>query len=88
MHAFKIGFLGVLSVFLTGCMRLYKPVYIPTKCNVPKLERPALDSPLVSANIRALLIYTELLEKDLDFCRGTHLNTKENNGTESIRNQH
>ncbi|WP_104628697.1 hypothetical protein [Helicobacter bizzozeronii] len=50
-------------------MRLYKPVYIPTKCNVPKLERPALDSPLVSANIKALLIYTELLEKDLDFCR-------------------
>lgn len=82
---FILAFSLLSCAFLSGCMRLYKPVYIPTKCNVPKLERPALDSPLVSANIKALLIYTELLEKDLDFCRKGNLNTKELHGTESIR---
>ncbi|WP_162982970.1 hypothetical protein [Helicobacter sp. L8] len=63
-------FLGAFfSLFLCGCVRVYKPVYIPTKCKIPKLERPPLASPLVSENIKALLIYTELLEKDLEFCR-------------------
>lgn len=63
-------------VCLSGCVRLYKPVYIPTKCNIPKLERPVLSSPLLSANIQALLIYTELLEKDVNFCRGGQMRKK------------
>ncbi|WP_324725783.1 hypothetical protein [Helicobacter felis] len=58
-------------------MRVYKPVYVPTKCQIPKLERPALGSSSLAQNIKALLIYTELLEKDLDFCREGKLNTKE-----------
>ncbi|WP_324728113.1 hypothetical protein [Helicobacter cynogastricus] len=60
-------------------MRVYKPVYIPTKCQIPKLERPALASPIISENIKALLIYAELLEKDLAFCREGNLNKKGEN---------
>ncbi|BCZ19517.1 hypothetical protein NHP190012_11590 [Helicobacter sp. NHP19-012] len=62
----SIAFLGFL---FCGCMRVYKPVYIPVKCNIPKLERPPLSSPSLSANVQALMIYTELLEQDLNFCR-------------------
>ncbi len=58
-----------LALLLCGCTHLYKPIYIPTKCDIPKLERPALGSSLLLENIKALLIYTELLEKDLEFCR-------------------
>ncbi|WP_324725851.1 hypothetical protein [Helicobacter felis] len=65
------------SALLSGCVRVYKPVYVPTKCQIPKLERPALGSSSLAQNIKALLIYTELLEKDLDFCREGKLNTKE-----------
>ncbi|WP_324737758.1 hypothetical protein [Helicobacter salomonis] len=61
--------LSCAFLVLCGCTHLYKPVYIPTKCNIPKLERPALGSSLLLENIKALLIYTELLEKDLEFCR-------------------
>ncbi len=57
------------SLLFGGCVRVYKPVYIPTKCQIPKIERPALASPILSENIKALLIYAELLEKDLAFCR-------------------
>ncbi|CRF47923.1 hypothetical protein HHE02_12240 [Helicobacter heilmannii] len=63
LKCLKFGFLA-----FCGCTRVYKPVYIPTKCNIPKLERPALNSPSLSANIRALLIYTEALEQDVRFC--------------------
>ncbi|BCZ18064.1 hypothetical protein NHP190003_13460 [Helicobacter sp. NHP19-003] len=50
-------------------MRVYRPVFVPVKCNVPKLERPSLSSPSLSANIQVLLIYTEMLEQDLRFCK-------------------
>ncbi|WP_041302649.1 hypothetical protein [Helicobacter felis] len=59
----------ICIIFFNGCYRVYKPVYIPTKCQIPKLERPALGSSSLAQNIKALLIYTELLEKDLEFCR-------------------
>nr|WP_240451767.1 hypothetical protein [Helicobacter sp. L8] len=66
----KLIFLCVpLTLLLVGCVRVYKPVYVPTKCKIPKLERPPLASPLISENIKALLIYIEFLEKDLEFCR-------------------
>ncbi|WP_163534172.1 hypothetical protein [Helicobacter suis] len=66
----------LVSAFMfSGCMRVYKPVYIPTACKIPKRMRPALNAPTLAGDIAELLIYTELLEEDLNFC------TKESNGT-------
>ncbi|WP_163499834.1 hypothetical protein [Helicobacter suis] len=63
------------AFMLSGCMRVYKPVYIPTSCKIPKRSRPTLTAPTLAEDISELLIYTELLEEDLNFC------TKELHGT-------
>ncbi|WP_104747752.1 hypothetical protein [Helicobacter cetorum] len=69
----KTAFLSLLTLFaLSGCYRVYKPVYIPTKCEIEMPTRPALSSTEISENMKALLVYTETLEKDLQFCiKGT-----------------
>ncbi|WP_158652633.1 hypothetical protein [Helicobacter ailurogastricus] len=41
----RMSFDTALLAFFCGCMRVYKPVYVPTQCNIPKLERPSLSSP-------------------------------------------
>lgn len=49
----------------------YKEVLIPTMCDIPKKQRP-LQSKDIFKDIKAILIYTELIESDLEFCRGEH----------------
>ncbi|GMT39170.1 hypothetical protein NHP20013_12950 [Helicobacter bizzozeronii] len=46
---------------------VYKDVYIPTKCKVLKPVRPHKSLNTLEY-LKALLIYTQELEKDLDFC--------------------
>ncbi|WP_104638091.1 hypothetical protein [Helicobacter bizzozeronii] len=46
---------------------VYKDVYIPTKCKVLKPVRPHKGLNTLEY-LKALLIYTQELEKDLDFC--------------------
>ncbi len=54
---------------------LYKDVYVPTPCNIAKPTRPPKDLGLLEY-VKALLIYTEGLEKDLEFCsRPPRVNT-------------
>lgn len=58
------------SVAVSGCATIYKEVKVPIKCDIPARERPALDTTRIVEAIKSLLIYTESLEKDLEFCRG------------------
>ncbi|WP_285658643.1 hypothetical protein [Helicobacter bizzozeronii] len=53
----------------SGCSGrvVYKNVYIPTKCKVFKPVRPHKSLNTLEY-LKALLIYTQELEKDLDFC--------------------
>ncbi|CCB80579.1 hypothetical protein [Helicobacter bizzozeronii] len=46
---------------------VYKDVYIPTRCQISKPSRPSKDLDMLEY-LKALLIYTQELEKDLDFC--------------------
>ncbi|AFI05670.1 hypothetical protein [Helicobacter cetorum] len=75
---FKTTFLALAILFiLSGCYRVYKPIYIPTKCEIEMPTRPTLSSTEISENMKALLIYTETLEKDLQFCiKGTPSSVK------------
>lgn len=62
----------IISVVFIGCAEprvVFKEVYIPTKCDIPKRERPAKGSN-ISKYLTDILIYTEGLENDLNFCRG------------------
>ncbi|WP_162982764.1 hypothetical protein, partial [Helicobacter vulpis] len=56
----------MLGLFLSACAPrvVYKDVYVPTPCNIVKPVRPAKDLGLLEY-VKALLIYTEGLEKDL-----------------------
>ncbi len=66
MHILPL--LVALALFATGCTRVIKePVYIPQKCSIDMPARPAPKASSVE-NVRAILIYTEQLERDLRFC--------------------
>lgn len=59
--------LGV--IILSGCATQYKEVKIPVKCEIPARVKPAQKGNEVD-QLKAILIYTEGLERDLKFCRG------------------
>ncbi|WP_104740916.1 hypothetical protein [Helicobacter bizzozeronii] len=64
----KMLFLCALLGFTACTPRVvYKNVYIPTKCKVLKPVRPHKSLNTLEY-LKALLIYTQELEKDLDFC--------------------
>lgn len=48
---------------------LYKEVSIPKKCEIIKRSRPDTSGSVVEQVIK-LLSYIELLEKDIEVCRG------------------
>ncbi|WP_257875389.1 hypothetical protein [Helicobacter sp. 12S02232-10] len=58
-------------MFFSSCASSvrYQKVYIPTQCQIQKQERPVKSGDLIK-DLKAILIYTELIEKDLNFCRG------------------
>lgn len=61
----------VLAMGLSGCAKqvVYKEVLIPTKCDVKKRDKPSKGGSSTYF-LRDLLIYTEGLERDLEYCRG------------------
>lgn len=61
----------ILPIFLSSCygMKEYEQVFIPSACDVPKREKPKKTGVLIE-DIRAILIYDEIISKDLSFCRG------------------
>lgn len=58
-----------LILLLNSCSSIPQKVYIPTYCDVQKREKPQKRGDLLE-DIKAILIYSELLEQDLEFCRG------------------
>ncbi|TSA78781.1 hypothetical protein [Helicobacter mehlei] len=69
MSALKWALTSLLGLSLCACTPrvIYKDVYIPTKCKVIKPTRPPSSLNTLDY-LKALLIYTEQLERDLDFC--------------------
>ncbi len=66
----KLLFLAfVVSFSFNACAKkvIYREVKVPIKCNI---EMPTRPSEYLEAleYLRALLIYTETLENDLNFC--------------------
>lgn len=58
----------IIIFFMLGCADKQKEaVYIPTKCKITMPKKPMpQDSP--SKSVIEILKYTELLERDLEFC--------------------
>lgn len=58
----------IIIFFMLGCADKQKEaVYIPTKCKITMPQKPIpQDSP--SKSVIEILKYTELLERDLEFC--------------------
>ncbi|CRF50320.1 hypothetical protein [Helicobacter heilmannii] len=57
------------ALFLVGCSPsvVYQKVYLPTKCHVKKAPRPSADLDTLEY-LQELLVYVEILEKDLEHC--------------------
>lgn len=67
-----IVLVAVILAVLTGCTSTTREaVYIPTKCKTKPIPKPtpSKDSS-ISQDVAEILQYTELLEKDLEFCKG------------------
>lgn len=63
-----------LFLCLNGCSFgtehvVYREVFVPTKCDAPHRIRP-IRTDSIAKYFSDILIYTELLEKDLSYCRG------------------
>ena len=65
--------IAVIIATITGCATTTKreAVYIPTKCKTKPIPKPtpSKDSS-ISQDVAEILQYTEMLERDLEFCRG------------------
>lgn len=71
-RSIRIVLIFCLALFLCACAPkhiVYKEVKVPIKCDIPKREKPPKHSN-ITLYLKEILIYTELLESDLNFCRG------------------
>ena len=69
----RVFMLTIALILLTGCAEVTKreAVYIPTKCKTKPLPKPyPSKESSVSEEVAEIFKYTEMLEKDLEFCRG------------------
>ena len=68
------GFMLTIALtLLTGCAEVTKreAVYITTKCKTKPIPKPTPSKESsISQEVAEILQYIELLEKDLEFCRG------------------
>ncbi len=68
-----IVLIAVILAVLTGCAITTKreAVYIPTKCKTKPIPKPIPSKESsVSEEVAEIFKYTEMLERDLEFCRG------------------
>lgn len=62
-------FTAVLAI--TACAEpavVYREVKVPVQCQIDKQNRPAYTGSLME-DFQNMLIYSEIIERDLDFCR-------------------
>ena len=68
------GIVVLIAVIINtiGCAKAEsQAVYIPTKCKTKPIAKPTPSKESnISEDIVEILQYTELLERDLQFCRG------------------
>lgn len=65
--------LTIALILLTGCAEVTKreAVYIPTKCKTKHIPKPIPSKESsVSEEVAEIFKYTEMLERDLEFCKG------------------
>ena len=68
-----IVLIAVILATITGCATTTKreAVYIPTKCKTKPIPKPYPNKEYsVSDEVAEIFKYTEMLERDLEFCRG------------------
>lgn len=69
----RVFMLAVALALLTGCAEVTKreAVYIPTKCKTKPIPKPIPSKESsVSEEVAEIFKYTEMLERDLEFCKG------------------
>ena len=69
----RVFILAVALTLLTGCVTTTKreAVYIPTKCKTNPIPKPIPSKESsVSEEVAEIFKYTEMLERDLEFCKG------------------
>lgn len=73
IKSFILGFALLIAVLINvmACATTKEAVYIPTKCKTKDIPKPmpSKDSS-ISQDVAEILQYTEMLERDLDFCKG------------------
>lgn len=65
--------LAIALALLAGCAEVTKreAVYIPTKCKTKPLPKPTPSKESsISQEVAEIFAYTQMLEHDLEFCRG------------------
>ena len=61
----------LMALLLSACTTTKEAVYIPTKCKTKDIPKPMPSKESsVSEDVAEILKYTELLERDLEFCKG------------------
>ena len=65
-------FLGIALLVCVGCASNDRIIYVPTKCDVAPRAKP-IKSQSLTQYLKEVLIYSEGLERDLDYCRGGNL---------------
>lgn len=69
----RVFMLAFALTLLTGCVTTTKreAVYIPTKCKTKPIPKPIPSKESsVSEEVAEIFKYTEMLERDLEFCKG------------------
>ena len=68
----RVCMLAIALALLAGCAEVTKQaVYIPTKCKTKPLPKPTPSKERsISQEVAEIFAYTEMLERDLEFCRG------------------
>ena len=69
----RVFMLTIALILLTGCVTTTKreAVYIPTKCKTNPIPKPTPSKESsVSEEVVEIFKYTEMLERDLEFCKG------------------
>lgn len=69
----RVFMLTIALILLTGCASTTKreAVYIPTKCKTKPIPKPyPSKESSISEEVAEIFKYTEMLEKDLEFCKG------------------
>lgn len=64
----SVAFFATLGLNGCGNKFLYKEVKVPVRCDIPERAKPKKQANTIQY-LKDVLIYSELLEQDLYFCR-------------------